>query len=61
MSKAPILVPIFPYAAEGVARPRFYFRQENWGRALKAWQGSDPAACNMILIVNPARHRMLSA
>ena len=29
MSEAPILVPIFPYAAEGGARPSSYFRQGN--------------------------------
>jgi len=30
MSEAPVLVPIFPYAAEGGARPSCYFRQGNW-------------------------------
>ena len=29
MSEAPVLVPIFPYAAEGGARPNSYFRQGN--------------------------------
>ena len=29
MSKAPVLVPIFPYAAEGGARPSSYFQQGN--------------------------------
>jgi len=29
MSEAPVLVPIFPYAAEGGARPSSYFRQGN--------------------------------
>jgi len=31
MSEAPVLVPIFPYTAEGGARPSSYFRQGNWG------------------------------
>jgi len=30
MSEAPVLVPIFPYAAEGGARPSSYFRQTSW-------------------------------
>jgi len=30
MSEVPVLVPIFPYAAEGGARPSSYFRQGNW-------------------------------
>ena len=30
MSEAPVLVPIFSYAAEGGARPSSFFRQGNW-------------------------------
>ena len=30
MSEVPVLVPIFPYADEGSARPSSYFRQGNW-------------------------------
>ena len=35
MSEAPVLVPIFPYAAEGGARPSSFFRQGNWAKKLK--------------------------
>ena len=43
MSEAPVLVLIFPHAAAGGARLSSCFRQGNWGQALEAWQGSDPA------------------
>ena len=37
MSEAPVLVPIFPYAAEGGARPSSYFRQGNWESETKTF------------------------
>ena len=36
MSEATVLVPIFPYAAEGGARPSSYFRQGNWESETKS-------------------------
>jgi hypothetical protein len=48
MSEAPILFPILLYAAVGGALPSSFFRQGNWGQTWEVWQGSDPAACNLI-------------
>jgi hypothetical protein len=48
ISEASKRVPIFSFATQGGKQVSSHFGQGNWGQALEAWQGSDPAACSLI-------------